>query len=135
MHAGKLEFLPLKWAICERFRDYLLHAPSFVVYTDNNPLTYVLTTAKLNASGQRWVAELADFNFTIKYRPGKTNADADGLSRMPIDFKDYMSHCTQSISQDVVTATQQGILVQQLEQTPIFSAISFDTPQQQTGAE
>jgi hypothetical protein len=77
-HSGKLEFLALKWAICERFRDYLFHAPSFVVYTDNNPLTYVLTTARLNATGQRWVAELADFNFKIKYRPGKANADADG---------------------------------------------------------
>lgn len=51
LHSGKLEFLALKWAICERFRDYLYHAPSFVVYTDNNPLTYVLTSAKLNATG------------------------------------------------------------------------------------
>lgn len=38
MHAGNLEFLVLKWAICERFRDYLFHAPSFVVYTHNNHL-------------------------------------------------------------------------------------------------
>uniref|UniRef100_A0A3P8TE73 Gypsy retrotransposon integrase-like protein 1 n=2 Tax=Amphiprion percula TaxID=161767 RepID=A0A3P8TE73_AMPPE len=135
MHAGKLEFLALKWSICERFRDYLFHAPSFVVYTDNNPLTYVLTTAKLNASGQRWVAELADFNFSIKYRPGKTNADADGLSRMPMDFEDYMRHCTHSVSQDAVTATQQSILVQQTEQTPMFSVVSFDALQQQAGAE
>lgn len=30
-HSGKLEFLALKWAICERFRDYLYHAQSFVV--------------------------------------------------------------------------------------------------------
>lgn len=62
---------------------------SFVVYTDNNPLTYVFTTAKLNATGHRWVAELADYNFTIHYRPGKNNADADGLSWMPLDREDY----------------------------------------------
>ena len=37
MHSGKLEFLALKWSICERFRDYLYYAPHFVVYTDNNP--------------------------------------------------------------------------------------------------
>lgn len=37
LHSGKLEFLALKWAICERFRDYLFHASSFVVYTDKNP--------------------------------------------------------------------------------------------------
>ena len=36
LHSGKLEFLALKWAICEQFRDYLYYAPSFTVYTDNN---------------------------------------------------------------------------------------------------
>ena len=79
LHSGKLEFLALKWAICEQFRDYLYYAPSFVVFTDNNPLTYVLSSAKLNATGLRWVRELADFTFTIRYRPGKANADADTL--------------------------------------------------------
>ena len=63
LHSGKLEFLALKWAVCEQFRDYLYDAPSFTVYTDNNPLTYVLSTAKLNSTGDRWVSELADFNF------------------------------------------------------------------------
>ena len=52
LHSGKLEFLAMKWAICERFREYLYYAPSFVVYTDNNPLTYVLSSAKLNATMQ-----------------------------------------------------------------------------------
>ncbi len=98
IHSGKLEFLALKWAITERFRDYLYYAPHFTVYTDNNPLTYVLTSAKLNATGQRWVAELADFNFTIKYKPGKTNLDADGLSRMPLAVDQYAKDCTEEIS-------------------------------------
>ena len=63
-HSGKLEFLALKWAITDRFSDYLRWGQDFTVYTDNNPLTYVLTTAKLNSIGTRWVNELADFNFT-----------------------------------------------------------------------
>ena len=71
LHSGKLQFLALKWAVSEHFRDYIYYAPSFVVYTDNNPLTYVTSTAKLNATGHRWLAELADFNFTIKYHPGR----------------------------------------------------------------
>ncbi len=111
MHSGKLEFLALKWAICERFRDYLFHVPHFEVYTDNNPLTYILTTAKLNATGHRWVAELADFNFTIKYRPGRCNADADGLSRMLLDIDQYMKLCTEEINQDVISATVQGVIL------------------------
>ncbi|XP_046562916.1 uncharacterized protein LOC124271812 [Haliotis rubra] len=51
--------------------------------TDNNPLTYVLTTAKLDATGHRWLASLSDYNFTIHYRSGKANTDADILSRLP----------------------------------------------------
>ena len=47
----KLEFLALKWAICEKFHEYLYGSTPFEVYTDNNPLTYVLTTAKLDACG------------------------------------------------------------------------------------
>ena len=38
LHAGKLEFLALKWAICDHFRDYVYYSPKFVVYTDKNPL-------------------------------------------------------------------------------------------------
>ena len=89
LHSGKLEFLALKWAVCEQFRDYLYYAKSFTVFTDNNPLTYVLTKAKLNATGHRGVAELADYNFTIKYRPGAANKDADTLSRMPMNIGHY----------------------------------------------
>ncbi len=77
LHSGKLEFLALKWAVTDRFRDYLFYAPSVKVYSDNNPVTYVLSTAKLNATGHRWVSELAYFNITLKYRPGKTNTDAE----------------------------------------------------------
>ena len=61
MHLGKLEFLALKWAAVELFRDYLYYCLYFTVYTDINPLTYVMSLAKLNATGHCWVAELADF--------------------------------------------------------------------------
>ena len=81
LHSGKLEFLALKWAIVDKFADYLHYGPAFDVFTDNNPLTYVLTTAKLNATGLRWVSQLADFQFSIHYRSGKKNIDADFLSR------------------------------------------------------
>ena len=39
--ARKLEFLCLKWAVTEKFHDYL-YGNQFQVVTDNNPLTYVL---------------------------------------------------------------------------------------------
>ena len=78
----KLEFLALKWAVTDQFHEYL-YGGEFEVYTDNNPLTYILMMAKLDATGQRWVARLADYNFNLHYRSGKSNIDADALSRIP----------------------------------------------------
>ena len=126
MHSGKFEFLALKWAVCERLRDYLYHAPHFTVYTDNNPLTYVLSTAKLNATGHRWVAQLADFDFSIKYRPGRCNADADGLSRMPLEIDTFMQQCTEDISQEAISASVEGVSMQQIPSTGV-SMINLDT--------
>ena len=77
----KLEFLALKWAITEKFHEHLYGAEC-QVFTDNNPLTYVLTTAKLDATGHRWVAALSNYTFNILYKPGKANKDADALSRI-----------------------------------------------------
>jgi len=77
----KREFLAMKWAITEKFRDYLFYS-KFEVLTDNNPLTYVLSTAKVDATGHRWLADLSNFSFSIKYKPGPKNKDADALSRI-----------------------------------------------------
>lgn len=49
----------------------------------NNPVIHI-QTAQLGAVEQRWVAQLASFNYDIKYRPGKSNANADALSRIPV---------------------------------------------------
>ena len=46
------------------------------------------------------IAELLDYNFTIKYRPGKVNKDADGLSRNPMSVEDMQKFCTKEISPD-----------------------------------
>ena len=78
----KLELLGLKWAVTEKFRGYLLGAKCTVL-TDNNPLSH-LQTAKLGAIEQRWAAELALFDLTINYRPGRQNHNADALSRNPV---------------------------------------------------
>jgi hypothetical protein len=79
--AHKLEFLALKWAVTEKFHDYL-YGSKFEVVTDNNPLTYVNTSAKLDATGHRWLAALANYDFSTKYKKGANHSDADGLSRI-----------------------------------------------------
>ena len=68
-HSTKLEFLALKWATMEHFKEYLLYQP-FLVKTNNNPLTYIMTTPNLDATGHQWVGALVKFNFQLEYQKG-----------------------------------------------------------------
>ena len=99
-HSNKQEFLALKWAVTEQFHEYLSpygkNRNEFVVWTDNNPLTYIFSLANLDAAGQRWVAQLASYNFAIEYQKGKDNTVADFLSHLddplpPGKVQDYLT--------------------------------------------
>ena len=85
-HSNKQEFLTLKWAVMEQFHEYLSpygkNRNEFVGRTDNNPLTYIFSSTNLDAAGQRWVARLASYNFSLEYQEGKDNMVANFLSRM-----------------------------------------------------
>ena len=61
-HSAKQEFLALKWTITEQFQEYLLWK-LFIVKTDNNPFTYIMTTPNLDAMRQHWVELLTRFTF------------------------------------------------------------------------
>ena len=70
-HSLKLEFLALKLAVTEHFREYLQYSPElFLIRTDNNPLTYMMMTPNLDATGHQWVGALANYNFKIEYLKG-----------------------------------------------------------------
>ena len=65
----------------EHFKEYLLYWP-FLVRTDNNPLTYIMTTPNLDATGHQWVGALVKFNFWLEYQKGWDNTVADVLSQI-----------------------------------------------------
>ena len=78
----KPEFLELKWAITEHFKEYLMHG-WFTVHIDNNPLTYILITPNLDATRHHWVGALASYDFNLKYLKGTENEAAATLSQVP----------------------------------------------------
>ena len=85
-HSNKQEFLALKWAVTEQFHEYLSpygkNRNEFVVRTNNNLLTYIFSSANPDAAGQRWIAHLASYNFSLEYQKGKDNTVANFLSQM-----------------------------------------------------
>ena len=65
--AHRLEFLALKWSVCEKFSHWL-KGHGFTVWSSGE---------------QRWVAKLALYVSDIKYIPGSKNTVADALSPQP----------------------------------------------------
>ena len=93
-HSLKLEFLALKWAVTKHFREYLQYSSEpFLIRTDNNPLTYMMTIPNLDATGHQWVGSLANYNFKIEYLKGWGNSTADVLSRMTEQLGDDNVKC------------------------------------------
>lgn len=127
----KLEFVALKWAMTEKFREYLL-GHRCMVFTDNNPLSY-LQSAKLGAAEHRWAAQLAAFDFEIKYRSGRSNKNADALSRQPTSSLSLAEQVLPSTSvpatlqsaprPSLVSATQAVVSVFPLHSLPDLRAL------------
>ena len=133
----KLEFLALKWAVTEKFYDYL-YGNHFEVKTDNNPLTYVLSTAKLDATGHRWLAALSTFDFNISYISGCSNVEADALSRMPrsdIPSTSFEAICQATLADtslvDSLSVSVPSDILDGEDDTSLLDAVSVDMQKEQ----
>ena len=87
-------------------------------------MKYILSTAHLNATGHRWVVELADFKFDIKYRPGKVNVDADVLSCLLLDIEKYIFLCTCNASESTINAAVNNVQAQVQFSIPWISSVT-----------
>ena len=76
------ELLAMKYALV-KFRVHLLGSKPFVIYTDHASLRTATQSPNLSQRMARWLSFFAEYNFEVKYRPGKQNALADALSRRP----------------------------------------------------
>ncbi|GLB45293.1 putative retrotransposable element tf2 155 kda protein type 1-like [Lyophyllum shimeji] len=68
----------------EEWRHFLEGARHKVeIYTDHKNLQYFLTAKKLNRRQARWSLYLANFDFVLHHRPGRSMGKPDALSRRP----------------------------------------------------
>ena len=81
----ELEALGVVWAV-KHFRHFL-YGHKCVVYTDHIALKALLNTPHPSGKLARWGLALQELDLEICYRPGKTNSNADALSRSPISPK------------------------------------------------
>ena len=63
------------------WRHYLL-GRKFIIVSDHHSLKFLQTQPQLSRRQARWLEFLAEFDFEIGHRPGKSNVVADALSRL-----------------------------------------------------
>ena len=84
------ELLAIVWAT-KHFRQYL-YGRKFSTVTDHKPLVWLMNVKDPNSRLMRWRLKLEEYDYEIIYKSGKTNTNADALSRIPINAIDsYMS--------------------------------------------
>ena len=72
------------------FKQYL-YGKRFTARTDHKALVYMKSTSKpITPQFQTWLANMADFDFDLKYRKGDEHGNADGLSRL---YDDVCAQC------------------------------------------
>ena len=76
------ELTAIVWA-CRHFRPYLL-GRNFTIVTDHKPLTWMFNVKDPSSRLLRWRLLLEGFDYTVAYKTGKRNVNADALSRNPV---------------------------------------------------
>lgn len=66
------------------FRPYL-YGRTFTIITDHKPLQWLFNCKDPGSRLVRWRLKLEEYNYDIKYKKGKINANADALSRYPVN--------------------------------------------------
>ncbi len=100
-HPMEGECYALIWGILH-FRQYL-HRTHFTLRTDHKPLEWLATVSDAHGRRGRWIDMLQDFDFKIVHRARLKHANADALSRNPMEQAADDEDFRQEIPDDLVT--------------------------------
>ena len=105
------ECLAIVYSLKE-FRSYI-YGTHFKVVTDHMSLTWLAKLHETNPRLTRWILALSEYDFTIAYRPGKSHANADALSRLP------PPNVQGEVREEYVPLTYQDVSPKGVQGTPI----------------
>jgi hypothetical protein len=100
------ELTAIVWA-CRHFRPYLL-GRTFTIVTDHKPLTWMFSVKDPSSRLLRWRLLLEEFDYTIEYKAGSKNVNADALSRNPV-----------VLTTMITSKEKQHKIVQEMHECPI----------------
>lgn len=83
------ELLAIVWAT-KYFRPYLF-GRKFKIITDHRPLQWIMNLKEPSSRLTRWRLKLSEYDYTVIYKQGKSNTNADALSRVEINNDELMS--------------------------------------------
>jgi len=82
------ECFAVVWAVIH-FRPYL-YGTNFPLYTNHQPIKWLMTNDKLTGKLARWALILQEYEFKVIHQPGITHQNADITLRRPLTtFEDF----------------------------------------------
>lgn len=108
--ASEKEMLAIVWSL-KSLNKYLYGATKVNIFTDHQPLTYALSNKNTNSKLKRWMSFLEEYNYELKYKPGKENVVADAFSRLPTNQVNALSsiHSDDSSSHGLIQSVDSPI--------------------------
>ena len=119
-----------KWSVSERelfaivrsveFWNEFLYGTTFKIFSDHRPLRYILTSQKPCSRLCRWLIRLQNYTFTIEYKRGINNNNADALSRLPEE--------EQAEAAEIITTSEDLVIINLISDEFSICFISLDMP-------
>lgn len=106
------EMLAIIWAITT-LRNYLYGSKKVIIFTDHQPLTYALSNKNSNSKMKRWKCILEEYDYELRYKPGRQNIIADALSRIEQEANSLTptQHSAESSSENLIPSVESPINV------------------------
>jgi hypothetical protein len=110
----KGECLVVVWVVIH-FKPYL-YGINFTLYTDHQPIKWLMTNDKLTGKLTRWALILQEYEFKVIHQPSITHQNADTMSQRPLitseDFSEAMQDFDQNLTIHVSDASSYLALLQ-----------------------